>query len=299
MTNCARCGRQIPEGTFAGNVCPECRQMAYATATGTAPILQTPPPVVVQRQNAPYRPPVTVAIVGLNVLVFALMVLSGVSPLEPRSAQLLRFGADFGPLTLGGEPWRVLTSNYVHIGLFHIFFNMWCLWNLGRLAERILGPWTYLLTYTVCGIAGSLASLWIHPIVIGAGASGAIFGLAGALITALYLGKLPYPGQMLRGLMRSLLSFAGYNLFFGAVVPGIDNSAHVGGLLTGLALGAVLAPVLNEAPERRVAHERLMFVGTAVFLVAFGMFVKQQRGWVVEKYRQSAPGIEQPRGPNR
>jgi Flp pilus assembly protein TadD len=158
---------------------------------------------------------------------------------------------------------------------------MWCLWDLGRLSERIFGGWTYLLVYTTCGIAGSLASLWLHPMVVGAGASGAIFGLAGALITALYLGKLPYPGQVLRGMMRSLLTFAGYNLFFGAVVPGIDNSAHIGGLLAGLALGAVLGPQLMELPDRRRAHECITFVAAALLLVAFGTYVKQKNGYVV------------------
>jgi rhomboid protease GluP len=194
---------------------------------------------------------------------------------------------------LAGQPWRVFTSNYVHIGLFHILLNMWCLWNLGRLAERILGPWTYILTYTICGIAGSLASLWIHPGAVGAGASGAIFGLAGALITALYLGKLPYPGQMLRGLMKSLLSFAGYNLFFGAVVPGIDNSAHIGGLLAGLAIGALLASQLTQSSEQRRAHERFIFTAAALFLIGFGVFVKHQSGWVVEKYRELQQGSPQ------
>jgi rhomboid protease GluP len=296
MTNCVRCGRPIPESTFADNLCPECHQLAYASG-GPPGMVVGQPPVVVQRRVMP-QPAVTKALVGVNVVVFVLMVLSGASLMGPTSAQLLKFGADFGPLTLDGQPWRILTSNYVHIGLLHIFFNMWCLWNLGPLAERILGPWTYLLTYTACGIAGSLASLWIHPAVIGAGASGAIFGLAGALITALYLGKLPYPGQMLRGLMRSLLSFAGYNLFFGAVVPGIDNSAHIGGLLAGLAIGALLAPELRHPEEQRPSHVRFVFFGTAIFLIAFGMFVKQQRGWVVEKYRQLAPGIGQPQRPN-
>ena len=268
--------------------------MAYASAGLGSTVAAPPPQVGVQRRTIPHRPPVTTALVGVNIAVFALMLLSGGSLMSPGFQVLLRFGADYGPLTLDGQPWRILTSNYVHIGLPHIFFNMWCLWNLGTLAERILGPWTYFCTYTACGIAGSLASLWIHPAAVGAGASGAIFGLAGALITALYLGKLPYPRQMLKGLMRSLLSFAGYNLFFGAVVPGIDNSAHVGGLLTGLAIGALLAPVLNEAPEQRRAHEWFLFLGAAVFLVAFGMFVKQQRGWVVEKYREISPGIQSP-----
>jgi membrane associated rhomboid family serine protease len=132
---------------------------------------------------------------------------------------------------------------------------------------------------------------------VGAGASGAIFGLAGALITALYLGKLPYPRQMLSGLLRSLLSFAGYNLFFGAVVPGIDNSAHIGGLIVGLAIGALLASQLNEAPEKRRAHERFMFTIVALFLIGFGVFVKTQSGWVVEKYRQLNSSGQETREP--
>jgi rhomboid protease GluP len=101
---------------------------------------------------------------------------------------------------------------------------MWCLWDLGNLAERIFDPWTYVLTYTICGVAGSLGSLWWHPLVIGAGASGAIFGLAGALIAAFYLGRLPIPKQAVQGTLRSLMIFAGYNLFFGAAVAGVDNS---------------------------------------------------------------------------
>ena len=232
-------------------------------------------------KRVPYRPPFTVAIVGLNVLVFAVMAATGASLMGASNQQLLNWGADFGPLSLDGQPWRILTSNYVHIGIWHIFFNMWCLWDLGRMSERIFGGWTYLLIYTSCGITGSLASLWLHPMVVGAGASGAIFGLAGALITALYLGKLPYPGQALRGMMRSLLTFAGYNLLFGAAIPGIDNSAHVGGLVMGLALGAILGPQLMEQPERRTAHERIVFIAAALLLVGMGTFVKRQNGYVV------------------
>ena len=291
MTNCIRCGRPIADtASGAANLCPECRQ-AFAGSAQPATIPLRTTSGTLQRP-APFRPPVTMAIVGLNVLVFVAMVLSGVSPMGPNNDQLIRWGADFGPYSLANQPWRILTSNYVHIGLFHILLNMWCLWNLGRLAERIRGPWTYFLTYTACGIAGSLVSLWIHPGAVGAGASGAIFGLAGALITALYLGKLPYPGQTLRGLMKSLISFAGYNLFFGAIVPGIDNSAHIGGLLTGLAIGALLAPQLHESPDRRRAHERMMFAATALVLLGFGVFVKHQSGWVVEKFREQGPRPE-------
>jgi rhomboid protease GluP len=281
MATCVRCGRELPSFSFGetSNLCPNCRQLP-ATASPAAPSAQ-PPGGVSPVKRAPYRPPFTVTIVGLNLIVFAAMVATGAQIGVPNNLQLLKWGADFGPLSLDGQPWRILTSNYVHIGILHIFFNMWCLWDLGRLSERIFGGWTYLIVYTTCGIAGSLASLWLHPMVVGAGASGAIFGLAGALITALYLGKLPYPGQVLRGMLRSLLTFAGYNLFFGAVVPGIDNSAHIGGLLTGLALGAVLGPQLMESPDRRRGHERMTFAAAALILVAFGTSVKQKNGYVV------------------
>jgi rhomboid protease GluP len=186
-------------------------------------------------------PSVTKILVGINVLFFAAMTLTGVSPLSPSPEDLLRWGGNIGSLSLGSQPWRLLVSNYLHVGIVHLGFNMWCLWNLGFLAERVFRPRTYVLVYTLCGLAGSLAGVWRHPYAVGVGASGAIFGLAGALIAALYLGKFAVPQEALRATQKSLLSFAGYNLLFGAVIPGIDNSAHIGGLLAGLGLGAYLA----------------------------------------------------------
>ncbi|HEY6770340.1 MAG TPA: rhomboid family intramembrane serine protease [Candidatus Sulfotelmatobacter sp.] len=191
---------------------------------------------------------VTTVIVGINCVVFILMALSGVSLVEPNTQQLLKWGANYGPLSLGPQPWRILVSNYLHIGIIHIFFNMWCLLNLGTLAERVFNRWTYIFVYTASGISGSLLSLWWHPLVIGAGASGAIFGLAGALLAALYLGKLPIPRESLKSTTRSLMMFAGYNLFFG-LAGGIDNAAHIGGLVGGLALGACFSGHLKADRE--------------------------------------------------
>src|SRR5579863_7472347 len=224
------------------------------------------------------KQPITTTLVGMNVAVYAAMVLTGVSPVNPTIQQLLRWGANWGPLSLGAEPWRMLASNYVHIGIIHIALNMWCLWNLGFLAERVFDPWTYVLIYTACGLAGSLASLWWHPLVYGAGASGAIFGLAGALIAALYLGHLPISKQAIQGTLKSLLIFAGYNLFFGAAVPGIDNSAHIGGLVAGLALGAVLAKHLMAPPEVRDGWRRGVFVAAAIILAGAYVLVRHASG---------------------
>jgi len=224
------------------------------------------------------KQPLTTTLVGMNVAVYVAMALTGVSPVAPTIPQLLKWGANWGPLSLGAEPWRILASNYVHGGIIHIALNMWCLWNLGFLAERVFDPWTYVLTYTFCGLAGGLASLWWHPTAVGVGASGAIFGLAGALIAALYLGHLPISRQAIQGTLKSLLIFAGYNLFFGAAVPGIDNSAHVGGLLAGLALGAVLAKHLTASPEIRDSWRRGVFVAAAVVLGLLFMAVKHASG---------------------
>lgn len=202
--------------------------------------------------------PVTRTLIGINALFFVAMVLTGVSPFSPSPQDLLRWGGSIGELSLGFQPWRLLVSNYLHVGIIHIGFNMWCLWNLGMIAERIFAPKTYVFVYTACGLAGSLASVWWHPYAVGVGASGAIFGLAGALIAALYLGALPIAPEVIKGTLRSLVSFAGYNLLFGAIVPGIDNFAHIGGFLMGLAIGAALAK-----------RKRGVFYGAAIALSAW------------------------------
>jgi rhomboid protease GluP len=269
MPLCVRCGREIPASSEGETspLCRDCRADLNPTSIDTA----TPPQPV--RRSQPFL--LTQVIVGINVLVFVGMVFSGVSPMSPTQLQLVIWGANFAPLSLGSQPWRMLASNYVHIGIIHIFFNMWCLWNLGRLAEHIFDRWTYLLVYTASGIAGSLASLWWHPQGIGAGASGAIFGLAGGLIAVLYLGKLPLAKEALKPTLRSLVMFAAYNLFFG-LVPGIDNAAHLGGLAAGLAIGALLAGSVTEPPDIRARRRNFVTVATVLLLLAANSYLRQR-----------------------
>ena len=112
---------------------------------------------------------------------------------------------------------------------------------------------------------------------VGAGASGAIFGLAGALIAALYLGKLPFPRQAFQHTLRSLLAFAGYNLLFGVFGP-IDNSAHIGGLVMGLALGAIIGQVLTGPPEVRRRVEFVVFLGAGLVLLAAEVYLRHKNG---------------------
>ena len=136
---------------------------------------------------------------------------------------------------------------------------MWCLWNLGQLCESLYGRWTYAAIYLICGLGASLASAAWHPYVPSVGASGAIFGLAGALIAAFKLGEFSVPRAALSGTLRSLGAFVVYNLIFGFALPGIDNTAHIGGLVTGLIVGALIALI---APQQDQAPRRV-----AVFLV--------------------------------
>jgi len=281
MPTCVRCGRELPlsaTGEFSP-LCRECRANSAAiippnhTLTSASSASDSQPSLVTQVSLTQFS--LTQVIVGINVLVFVAMVMSGVSPVAPTIQQLVTWGANYAPLSLGLQPWRILASNYVHIGLIHIFFNMWCLWNLGQLAERIFDRWTYLLVYTASGIAGSVASLWWHPLGIGAGASGAIFGLAGALIAVLYLGHLPISKAALKPTLKSLITFAAYNLFFG-LVPGIDNTAHLGGLATGLGLGAVLAKSITEPQEIRSRFRNYVLMGTALLLFVAYSYLKQK-----------------------
>ena len=137
---------------------------------------------------------------------------------------------------------------------------MWCLWNLGRLAERIFDRWTYLLVYTASGIAGSLASLWWHPQGIGAGASGAIFGLAGGLIAVLYLGKLPIAKEALKPTLRSLVMFAAYNLFFG-LVPGSTTPLILEAWLPASPSVRSWPESVTEPPDIRARRRNYVVIG--------------------------------------
>lgn len=137
---------------------------------------------------------VTPALVGLNVLVFLAMIMGGVHPFEPTTGSLLQWGANYGPMTVsGGQWWRLAASMYLHVGLIHLAFNMFVLWQAGGFIERLLGNAGFLIVYTASGLAGALVSVAWHPYVVSAGASGAIFGLYGALLGYLVVRATQFP----------------------------------------------------------------------------------------------------------
>jgi rhomboid protease GluP len=159
-----------------------------------------------------------------------------------NSRVLIKYGANYGPGIMGGETWRLFTSMFLHVGLAHLFFNAYALLIFGLEMERLYGPDRYIVSYILAGLFGSLASFASRgPIVLSAGASGAIFGIIGMNLAYFYIHRQAF-GELGRARLSNTLFIIGINLVFGFTVPGIDNMAHMGGLVAGFALGYALAP---------------------------------------------------------
>jgi membrane associated rhomboid family serine protease/Flp pilus assembly protein TadD len=211
--------------------CPECRLIAA----------QQPQRRSLNAAEYVRRFPATTLLVGLNVAVFVAMLIGHVSVSGPTIAQLIRWGGNSGDkVLLQNQWWRIVSSAFVHIGAAHLIMNMWALWVLGTLAEAILGTYLYVGVYLVCAVAGSLASLYWNPHVVGAGASGAIMGILGAEVSVLKFARLPLPKEVLRSTIRSLVQGAVLTLVIG-LLPRIDNASHTGGLICGLLIGVLLS----------------------------------------------------------
>ncbi len=214
---------------------------------------------------------VTPVLIAANLLVFVAMVFAGAGVLNPDPEVHVRWGSNFGPRTIGGEWWRLGTSMFVHFGVIHLLLNMWVLYAYGALAERLYGSAHFLALYVLAGLAGSLASVWWNPEVNSAGASGAIFGIFGGLLAFLVQRKNRVPVSIMVEHRNSMLLFLGYNLFFGFVHPGIDNAAHLGGLVGGFLLGLVLARPVDAAYRAEHRATRLvavMMAGAALLVLA-------------------------------
>jgi rhomboid protease GluP len=239
----------------------------------------------------PRSAPGTYLLLAINVAVYLWMIAHGVDPKLPSDAALVHYGANVPADVLNGQWYRLLTATFVHVGLLHIAANMWCLWNLGILGEPLIGPWGMVAVYMITGIAGNLLSMaWdiglahvfrdAGPLLgVGAGASGAVFGIAGILIVLLSNRRLPFPWKELQRLRSSVIKFAVINLVIGVstivvnVGVRIDNSAHIGGFLSGLALGVPLVPRMTAGRERYLDRQKATFVFACLILALFGYFV--------------------------
>jgi len=191
------------------------------------------------RASSPYVN--TIALIAINVLVFAAMVASGISFTQPTPLDVATRGGDFGPLTIGEHQWwRLLTSCFLHFGIIHIGFNMYVLFQIGPFIEMAFGRARYLLIYFFAGLGGSLVSVWVHPMAVGAGASGAIFGLYGAVFGFLLRNRRSLNPAVTNSIAKSAGIFVLYNVVYGSLTRTTDLSAHFGGLVTGFVVGMLL-----------------------------------------------------------
>lgn len=218
---------------------------------------------------------ITLLLIAINVGLFAIQVLSGVNITDPTTLDALRWGADYAPLTFLEEPYRLFSSMFFHFGILHLMMNMWALYIFGDVAEKTLGKFYFLGLYILAGLMGSLLSgyldirnsyemlqnfdqkLFPH---VSAGASGAVMGLGGAL-TLLSLFP-PTPNQRFILDKRSLLTVLAINLAFGFLASGINNAAHIGGMLMG-AIMALAWYATQRAKMGKAANIIIVILGIA------------------------------------
>jgi len=176
----------------------------------------------------------TATLIYGNILIFILMAIAGVGIFMPDTLGLLQWGADFGPLTLTGDWWRTLTCNFIHLGILHLIMNIYALLFICLWLEPLIGTRRMFVSYILTGLCSAAVSLFMHSDLISAGASGSIFGLYGIFLAFLFSHRIEKNQR--QALLASILIFVGYNLLNG-LTEGIDNAAHVGGLISGLILG--------------------------------------------------------------
>lgn len=195
---------------------------------------------------------ITASLMAINILLFLWQISTGVDSAQPKMIDALAWGADYAPLTFLHEPWRLFSSMFFHFGMIHLMLNMWALYIFGSVAEQLFGRLYFIGVYVCAGLMGSLLSGFLdiqHSLVllqhnhiqtdllprVSAGASGAVMGLGGALTL---LSLLPILKQQ-RFILdkKTLLMVMGINLIIGILTPGINNAAHIGGMI----IGAILA----------------------------------------------------------
>jgi|SRR5579859_2123916 len=263
MPACAKCGTplQVNEEGIAPVLCDRCAGVATARArkgiyTGT------------MRDY-----PVTAGLVAVNVAVFVAMVVGGGSMTHFSNGDIIRWGANWGILTLGGEYWRLLSAAFVHANIIHIALNMWCLLYLGRLSERLFGRWQTAVIYLLTGVGGSLLSLAWESDRLSVGASGAIFGLAGAILSGVKFGDLSITSGEKRSIFSSVVFFAGFSFFMG-MRGNTDNMCHMGGFISGLIIGLPLAVPSSSKGKHTLVQAITLVITAALLVVAGGQLVQ-------------------------
>ena len=212
-------------------------------------------------------PLITYVLIGINLLVFALMYIFGAGSTD--TATLINFGAAFKPFILEGQWFRLITSGFVHIGILHLAFNNYALYIIGPHLENYFGRLKYLVIYFGTILFSSLFSLvFLDMFTISAGASGAIFGLLGALLYFGYHHRV-FLGNMMNS---SIIPLILINLFIGFSIPGINNAAHIGGLISGVMIAAAVGIKYKTAKIEQI-NAIIITLILSIFLVYLGFFV--------------------------
>jgi rhomboid protease GluP len=215
---------------------------------------------------------VTPGLVALTVLVFGWAVYAGAGWLTPNVATLVRLGSNFGPFTLDGQWWRLLSSLFLHFGLVPLLINMGALWQMGRVAERLYGSLHFLLLYVFAGLCGGITGLLWNPTANSAGASGAIFGVLGGLLVFIFRPDSRIPAEVATRARISGAVFILYNLAHAFTHSGVHNSAHLGGLLGGIVMGWLLArPLSVEGRAEATFRLAVAVSGSAIALAAVSL----------------------------
>jgi rhomboid protease GluP len=224
-------------------------------------------PVAERGRHLPW---VTIFLALASVGVFVWELSAGADPMMPTPQWMMEHGGNFGPLTLGGEQWRLVTSMFLHYGVVHIAMNMIGLIDGGRHVERMYGRAGFVALYLVSGLAASLTSA-LRGGAISAGASGAVFGVFGAFGAFLLLHRDRLDRTEVSRQARGLLVFLAYNIFFGLTTPGIDMAAHIGGVIAGFLVG--LALEAGTSHDQSTRRRSLIVAVLGVALVAGGAYV--------------------------
>lgn len=206
----------------------------------------SPPSLYDRLQDKAAHVPVTLLLIGANLFIFLLTLNAGASLWNSQSGVQLAWGANFGPATQDGQWWRLGSALFLHFGLLHLVMNLWALWDSGQLVERMFGHWRFMMIYLGSGLSGNLLSLAVQGNeAVSGGASGAIFGLYGALLVFVWRERQQLDSGEFRWLFWGGLSFSAVSMTLGLIIPGIDNSAHFGGLMAGALLGMLLGRPLT------------------------------------------------------
>jgi membrane associated rhomboid family serine protease len=212
---------------------------------------------------------VTTGLIGMNVAIYMLQLVMG-APINANDGWIYLHGALYAPLVANGDWWRLITAAFLHYGPLHLLMNMLVLWFVGGPIEQAMGRLRYLLLYLVSGLAGSAGALLVNTSTVTVGASGAIFGLFGALLVLEY----QHTGRLVGGPAFTLIAI---NLVFTFAIPGISWGGHLGGLVG----GAVGTLALSRFTRTRPVYGTPDIVGVAG-LIAVGILSVVVAYWRVQ-----------------